>query len=410
MITRIFLMQPTGEYRWRRLFSLIATAPLWCAFLMLCAPAQANQPVSIAWASVGNASNPADTTSYGAVGYAYRMGKYDVTQGQYAAFLNAVAATDAYGLYNTRMATDLNVAGISRTGVSGSYTYAAIGNGNRPASYLSWFDVARFSNWMHNGQPSGPQAAGTTEQGAYTLNGIISGGLAITRNANAQYWIPNENEWYKGAYYDPALNAGAGGYWQYPTRSNIAPGNIVGASANQANIYSSGVFSVTQSGTYSNAQNYLTEVGTYSGSGSPYGTFDQGGDVLQWNETVIGTGRGLRGGSWPGSASFLLSSYRPGVDPSFEREDYGFRVATIPLPPIGATETVAPQVAISGGNVNITVKSSVPGRGYQLQTCLDLSGNWQDSGSVQTGTGNDLVISIAYDPMAPRGFYRLKLN
>jgi formylglycine-generating enzyme required for sulfatase activity len=358
--------------------------------------------------SIEDVGNPADTTDYGAVGYAYRIGKYDVTQGQYAAFLNAVAATDTYNLYNTRMATDLNVAGISRSGASGSYTYAAIGSGNRPVSYLSWFDTARFANWMQNGQPTGPQTAATTEQGAYTLNGLTRDGLAISKNADAQYWIPDENEWYKAAYYDASLNLGAGGYWQYPTRSNTAPGNTVGTSPNQANIWKT-VFSVTQSATYSNAQNYLTDVGSYSGSASYYGTFDQGGEVLQWNDTVIGSGRGLRGGSWPGSASFLLSSNRPNVDPSFEREDYGFRLAAMTRPPIATTEVVSPQVTISGANVNITVKSSVPGRGYQLQTCSDLGGHWQEVGSMQMGTGNDLVISAARDPLAPRGFYRLLL-
>ena len=386
----------------------MAASALWCAFLILCSRAHGNQPIFIETVSIGNAGNAPDATGNGAVGYNYWIGKYDVTQSQYAAFLNAVAATDTNNLYNTRMATDLNVAGISRSGTSGSYTYAAIGTGNRPASYLSWFDVARFANWMHNGQPSGPQTAASTEEGAYTLDGLVSGGLGIARNANAQYWIPTENEWYKAAYYDATLNSGAGGYWQYPTRSNSAPGNSVGPSANQANIWKT-VFSETQSATYSNSQNYLTEVGAYPGSGSYYGTFDQGGNVLQWNDTVIGTGRGLRGGSWPGSASFLLSSYRPGVDPSLEREDYGFRVATVSLPAIGASEVVAPLAAFSGSLVNITVKSAVRGRGYQLQTCSELTGVWQDSGSVQTGTGNDLVISLPCDPSALRAFYRLKL-
>ena len=52
--------------------------------------------------------------NFGAVGYAYSIGKYEVTVGQYTAFLNAVAATDTYGLYDSQMATDLNIAGIAR--------------------------------------------------------------------------------------------------------------------------------------------------------------------------------------------------------------------------------------------------------------------------------------------------------
>ncbi len=64
--------------------------------------------------TVGNAGNSADPSTgslYGAVAYDYLIGKYEVTIGQYTEFLNAVAATDTYGLYNTSMGTDLTVAG-----------------------------------------------------------------------------------------------------------------------------------------------------------------------------------------------------------------------------------------------------------------------------------------------------------
>jgi formylglycine-generating enzyme required for sulfatase activity len=81
--------------------------------------------------TVGNPGNANDTggTFNGAVNYSYQIGKYDVTIGQYTAFLNAVAATDTYSLYNASMASDLNVAGISRTGGSGSYSYSVMNNG-----------------------------------------------------------------------------------------------------------------------------------------------------------------------------------------------------------------------------------------------------------------------------------------
>jgi hypothetical protein len=60
------------------------------------------------------------------VPYEYRLGKYEVTIGQYTAFLNAVAKADPNSLYNMNMATDLNIAGISRADSPGSYTYSAI--------------------------------------------------------------------------------------------------------------------------------------------------------------------------------------------------------------------------------------------------------------------------------------------
>ena len=61
-------------------------------------------PVNISLVTVGDPGNlPDPATGYGAVPYAYQIGEYDVTMGQYAAFLNSVAVSgDPYGLYNTK--------------------------------------------------------------------------------------------------------------------------------------------------------------------------------------------------------------------------------------------------------------------------------------------------------------------
>ena len=94
--------------------------------------------VTIDWVTVGDPGNAADNTVYGAVAKEFRIGKYEVTIQQYTDFLNAVAATDTYSLYNTNMATVLSIAGISRAGSSGSYTYSVIGpSGITPAGASS---------------------------------------------------------------------------------------------------------------------------------------------------------------------------------------------------------------------------------------------------------------------------------
>ena len=320
---------------------------LWPAALacLLAAPAGA---VSIDMVTVGNAGNANDTKGTpvgvtGAVAYDYQIGKYDVTIGQYAAFLNAVAATDTYSLYNSSMGTDLNIAGISRTGGTGSYTYSVLGSANRPITYVSWWDSARFSNWMANGQPTGAQTSTTTENGAYNVNGATTGVTvaknAINPNTTAAptFFIPKLNEWYKAAYYSPTLNGGSGGYYAYATQSNTAPGNVVGSLANQANYNTGGppgVYSVTQNMFYSVSQNYLTDVGAFTGSGSFYGTFDQSGNVAQWND-LDGAPRGdegQMGGYWSNfTGSSLSSSFSSLSSAANETNYFGFRLAS-PVP------------------------------------------------------------------------------
>ena len=316
---------------------------------LLAAPVGA-APITYEMVTVGNAGNANDTSGYGAVGYSYQIGKYDVTIGQYTAFLNAVAVTDTYSLYHSLMGTVLNIAGISRTGGSGSYTYSVLGSANRPITHVSWFDSARFANWMANGQPSGAQTSTTTENGAYNVNGATSGN-AVAKNATnpntgaaPTFFIPNENEWFKAAYYSPNYGGvGIPGYYAYATQSNTAPGNVVGSATNQANYALGEVFSVTQSATYDGSQNYLTDVGAFTSSGSFYGTFDQSGNVSQWNDldglAPSGSSRGLRGGFWgtfgpidvSSSGSFL-------ADPSYYGANVGFRLAS----PVSAVPEIDP--------------------------------------------------------------------
>ncbi len=282
----------------------------------------------------GNANDPATGNLYGGVNYNYSIGEYDVTVGQYATFLNAVAATDAYSLYNPLMGTDLNIAGISRSGSSGSFTYNVVGSANHPITYVNWGDSARFANWLYNGQPTiGGEGNGTTESGSYTLNGATTDTQlnVVMRNTNATWVIPTENEWYKAAYYNPATSS----YYQYPFSSSTVPISAPpGNTPNTGNfLSSSGVYPLTGSTSLSSNQNYLTDVGTYTASASPYGAYDMGGDVFQWNETLFGGSfRNLGGGAWDSLSEKLSSSERNGFDPTREFDILGFRVALVPEP------------------------------------------------------------------------------
>ena len=237
-------------------------------------------------------------TGYGSVGYAYRIGKYEVTNAQYGEFLNAKGQSNANGIYSILMPTY----GITQTGSSGSYTYTVTtALANRPVVYVSWHDAARFANWMMNGQGNGDM-----ENGAYTLNNATSG--IITANIGAQVYIPSENEWYKAAYYS-AANAS---YSLYPNGQNT----ITTADAN----YNSNVSS--------------TNVGNYSSDPSFYGTYDQGGNAWEWTDAVTNIStRVVRGGAWHLNESLLQSSNRDySFAPEMEYYALGFRLAAVPEP------------------------------------------------------------------------------
>jgi formylglycine-generating enzyme required for sulfatase activity len=275
--------------------------------------------VAVAGPAIANDPDPlnsGDVPGIGAVPYDYSIGKYEVTLDQYAAFLNAVAADDTYTLYNGNLE-------ITQSGSEGNFTYAPSASGNPPVNYVSWFDAARFCNWLHNGMPAGAQDTGTTEDGAYALNGATSG-VEFVREATAKYWIPSENEWYKAAYHDPRDEADGGPpgddhFWEYPTMSDTpptaeAPPGIPGT--NSANYGGSNVGGYTDGGEYVNSPSY-------------YGTFDQGGNLWEWNDAVIGDSfRGVRGGSWGNGGNELRSSNRFVGFPVGESGLGGFRVAS----------------------------------------------------------------------------------
>src|SRR5262249_12335804 len=97
----------------------------------------------------------------------------------------------------------------------------------------------------------------------------------------------------------------------------------------------------------------LTDVGAYASSPSYYGTFDQGGNVWEWNETASNAFRRIfRGGSWSGDGFDLAALQHPpgsptyGTNPTLETCTFGFRMATIVPEPCSAFLAVVASMLI----------------------------------------------------------------
>ena len=272
------------------------------ASVALVTPAMA--VVNMDYVPIGNSGNSADaSTGYGAVGYAYNIGKYEVTNAQYVDFLNAKGASNSAGIYNWIMGSYSNIA---QSGSSGSYSYGVSSTyANMPVVGVSWFDAARFCNWLQNSQGSG-----SMETGAYTLSGATSG--IILANADAQIHLPTEDEWYKAAYYNGATST----YSLYPNGQDTI-------TLADANYWPDDAVSLDNAG--------VVDVGY--GKASSYGTYGQGGNAWELNDAIIsGSSRGMRGGDWGNFDVYMASTISGNAGPSDEYNGVGFRVASVPEP------------------------------------------------------------------------------
>lgn len=301
---------------------------------------------------IGNPGNPPDqiseTKKVGQVNYKYSISRYEITNAQYVAFLNAVAKDDKNAVFKESITgtkkwdylshqgpdgeenrTDFRSKSyILRKGEPSKYSYEALpGFEQHPVFSVTWLDAARFANWMHNGQPEGPQAKNTTEDGAYPLENS-NNNADIPRRPEAKFWIPNWNEWYKAAYYNPTL-PGTNQYNQFATGSDE---NIVDAEFQ-------GVV-VTNPGPNTIARSRKVAVGT-CGNKSAYGVADMAGNVMhEWTDEEVRGRKGLRGlalsgpdSDWnhdPGGCPFAPVALDDTKDYENGKRAYGIRLAGKP--------------------------------------------------------------------------------
>jgi sulfatase modifying factor 1 len=257
--------------------------------------------INIDFVTIGNPGNAVDTqvmndgtTGYGTVGYNYRIGKYEVTNAQWNAF-TAVAGAPTGNPY---------------------YAYdqsAYFGGSQQPTTYVSWYETLQFCNYLTSGDKS---------KGVYQFSGNNAnpGDFLGMSRASAQaiygtiYVLPNENEWYKAAYYKP----NGSGYSLYANGTNTAPISAVDS------LYAQG-----------HSQPWNVGMGTQEQNGS----FDMMGNIAEWIDPIVsstGLILGVRGGSCYYGDLFDLSSpargYYIGFVPDYEYDLIGFRVAEVPEP------------------------------------------------------------------------------
>jgi hypothetical protein len=267
------------------------------AILPAQALAQGTPPdYGLTWRTVGDPGNPALQPSpqyplldapVGAVGYSYRLTQTEVTNTQWIEFVNVYSRSHP----ETSVINDL--------GFSGRDVYRSSNDPNNfgwhpgpdaenAAAVVSWLYAARYVNWLCNGKVDQPWAF---ENGAYDMstfhqqpNGTWVG--QTTRAPGAQYWIPSDDEWVKGMYWDPnKLGPGVAGYWMYETSSDSPP--VSGAPGTAG--------AQTSAGNYEWPYRYVP-VGSYRDVQSPWGLLDGSGGASEYYDGWIEL-PGLRGSS-----------------------------------------------------------------------------------------------------------------
>jgi formylglycine-generating enzyme required for sulfatase activity len=184
-------------------------------------------------------------TGYGSVNYSYQIGIYPVNNGEYTQFLNSTATTGYNGnanqssqvipfVYHPYMSGCYG--GIDRSGsgtLASPYVFTTQNNMlYKPVRFINRKMACRYINWLHNNKQSGwkYQQSGVYQfdNNSSSFNTSISGYL---RSDCALYFIPDENEWYKAAYYAGTnSNNTSSNYWTYATQSNALPGWVTATS------------------------------------------------------------------------------------------------------------------------------------------------------------------------------------
>ncbi len=331
----------------------------------------------------------------GGVTYPYEIGELEITVDQYVAFLNTVDpdGTNKLGLYLDNMSPtawprygSISRASGTETAQGHHYSVAYPAWAHKPIGFTDFHGAARFVNSLANGDVVSRTRSSSdgfdvvtysirlssrTEQGMYDL-----AAKGATRTGTTGFVIPSNDEWIKAAYYDPA-GGGTDSYWEYPTGPfkepnaallDPATGDVVNASTQPLSAYTPGGRTAA-SGTYPNwcppevgkeacettnplglsadayQTNFRANLATVgqTATRSPWGTLDQGGNVVEWTDSIAASPTGSADGrTWryehggvtnaPAYQLWLSAlGHTPESDPVFEYAYpwVGFRIGVI---------------------------------------------------------------------------------
>ena len=271
----------------------------------------------------------------GDVDDAYEIGELEVTVEQYVAFLNTVDPEGANrgDLYVDSMSPDSwpkygPIRHLSGDDVTAGqhYELAYPQWADKPIGFANFPRAAAFVNALTNGDllsrttstNDGFEVATyevrlsrTFATGMYDLR--PSQDTAATRGLAAGFVVPSQNEWIKAAYYDAQSGENVP-WWVFPTGPREAPaaskldeaGDVVNAGSGPISTYTprgsseAPTWCPTQAGDTCASVNplglaatdfqskYAANVSTVgqTETRSPWGTLDQGGNVVEWTDTI----------------------------------------------------------------------------------------------------------------------------